>query len=153
MFTLALSSLTASNLPWFMYLILHVPVQHCSLEHQTLLSAPDTSVTKHHFCFGLAASLFLELLFISLHSSPAAYWTPSYRGGGSHLPVTYLLHFHTIHGVLAKNTRVVCHSLLQWTTFCQNSSLWSVHLGWPSMVWVIASLNYASPSPWQVCGP
>ena len=26
-----------------------------------------------------------------------------------------------VHGVL-KNIEVVCHSLLQWTTFCQNSS-------------------------------
>ena len=38
------------------------------------------------------------------------------------------LHFHTAQG---KNTKVVCHSLLQWTTFCQNSSPWCVHLGWP----------------------
>ena len=27
-----------------------------------------------------------------------------------------------------KNTGVVCHSLLQWITFCQNFSLWCVHL-------------------------
>ena len=25
----------------------------------------------------------------------------------------------------------VCHSLIQWTMFCQNSSLWPTHLGWP----------------------
>ena len=39
---------------------------------------------------------------------------------------------------------VVCHSLLQWTAFCQKSPLWSVCLGWPYMAWLIASLNYAS---------
>ena len=30
-----------------------------------------------------------------------------------------------------KNTEVVCHSLLQWTTFYQNSPPWPVRLGWP----------------------
>ena len=36
-------------------------MQHCSLQHQTLLSPPDTSTTEHHFCFGPASSFFLEL--------------------------------------------------------------------------------------------
>jgi len=31
---------------------------------------------------------------------------------------------------------VVCHSLLQWTTFCQTSSTWLVLLGCPHMVWL-----------------
>ena len=30
---------------------------------------------------------------------------------------------------------MVCHSLLQWTTFCQTSPPWPVHLGWPHMTW------------------
>ena len=34
-----------------------------------------------------------------------------------------------------------CHFLLQWITFCQNSSLRPVHLGWPCMA-LIASLSY-----------
>ena len=29
------------------------------------------------------------------------------------------------------NTEVVCHSLLQWTTFCQTSPPWPARLGWP----------------------
>ena len=44
-----------------------------------------------------------------------------------------------------KNTEVVCYSLLQWTTLCQNSSLCPICLGWPCMAWLMASLNYASP--------
>ena len=40
---------------------------------------------------------------------------------------------------------MVCHSLLQWTTFCQNSLLWPVFLGWPCTAWLRASLSYASP--------
>ena len=39
----------------------------------------------------------------------------------------------------------VFHSLLQWTTFCQNSPLWPICLGWPCTAWHIASLNYTSP--------
>ena len=33
------------------------------------------------------------------------------------------------------------HSLLQWTTFCQNSP-WPVCLEWPCMAWLIVSLTY-----------
>ena len=31
---------------------------------------------------------------------------------------------------------MVCHSLLQWTTFCQTSPPWHVHLGWPHRAWL-----------------
>ena len=44
-------------------------------------------------------------------------------------------------GSQGKNTEVVCHSLLQWTAFCQNSPPWPVHLGWPYMAWLIVLLN------------
>ena len=40
-----------------------------------------------------------------------------------------------------KNTGVVCHSLLQWTMFCQNSPQWPIHLGQPSREWIIVSLS------------
>ena len=46
-------------------------------------ASPDTSTTKHHFHFGPDASFFLELLVISLHSSPEVYWTPSNLRGSS----------------------------------------------------------------------
>ena len=39
-------------------------------------------------------------------------------------------------GSQGKNTEVVCHSLLQWTTFCQTSPPWPDHLGWPHMAWL-----------------
>ena len=38
---------------------------------------------------------------------------------------------YCLSGSQGKNTEVICHSLLQWTTFCQNSPPWPVHLGWP----------------------
>ena len=39
-------------------------------------------------------------------------------------------------GFSRQNTEVVCHSLLQWTTFCQTSPPWPTHLGWPHRAWL-----------------
>ena len=39
-------------------------------------------------------------------------------------------------GSQGKNTEVVCHSLLQWTTFCQTSPPWPTRLGWPHRAWL-----------------
>ena len=77
MFTLAISCLTTSNLPWFMDLTFQVPMQYCSLQHQTLLLSPVTSTTGYYFCFGSIPSFFLELF---LHWSPVAYWAPTALG-------------------------------------------------------------------------
>ena len=144
-FNLAISCLTMSNLPWFMDLTFHVSMQCYSFQHWTLLSPPDMSTIGHHFHFGPAAPFFLQLLGIALYTSPEAYWTPSDLGGGvgPHLSVTYLFAFsYCPWGSLGKNTVVGYHFLPQGTTFCQNSSLWSVHLGWPCTAWLIASLSY-----------
>ena len=65
MFTLAISCLTTSNLPWFMDLTFQVPMQH-----RTLLPSPITVTTGCCFCFGFISSFFLELF---LHWSPVAY--------------------------------------------------------------------------------
>ena len=91
MFNLAVSCLTMFNLPWFMDLTFQVPMQYCSLQHQTLLSPADTSTAECHFCFGPAASFFLGLLVIALHSSPAAYWTPSDIEGSSSSVISFCL--------------------------------------------------------------
>ena len=87
MFTLAISCLTTSNL--LMDLIFQVPIQYCSLQHQTLLSPPGISTTGHHFIFGPAASFFLELLVIAISSFPAAYWTPSDLLGSSSSVISF----------------------------------------------------------------
>ena len=50
--------------------------------------------------------------------------------------VSYLFAFsYCSWGSQGKNTEVVCHSLLQWTTFCQTSPPWPIHLGWPHTAW------------------
>ena len=76
-FTLAISCLTASNLPWFMDLTFQFPMQYCSLQHWTLLLSPVTSTTGYCFSFGSIPSSFLELF---LHWSPVAYWVPTNLG-------------------------------------------------------------------------
>ena len=80
MFTLAISCLTTSNLPWFMDLTFQVPMQYCSLQHWTLFPSPVTSTTGCCLCFGSIPSFFLELF---LHSSPVAYWVPTDLGSSS----------------------------------------------------------------------
>ena len=42
MFTLAISCLIMSSLPWFMDLTFQVPMQYCFLQHWTLLTSPVT---------------------------------------------------------------------------------------------------------------
>ena len=92
-------------------------MEYCSLQYLTLLSSSDTSTTECHFHFGPASSFFLELF---LCSSPVVYWTLTDLGG-AHLSVSYLFAFsYCSWDSRGKNTEVVCHSLLQWTTFCQN---------------------------------
>ena len=76
-FTLAISCLTTSNLPWFMDLIFQVPMQYCSLQHQNLLLLLVSSTTGCCFCFGSVFSFFLELF---LHWSPVPYWVPTDLG-------------------------------------------------------------------------
>ena len=135
----SLSCLAASNLPWFMDLTFQFPMQYYFLQHQTLCLPPDTSTLSICFCFGPVASFFLELLVISLQSSTVAYWTPSDLGG------SYLFAFsYCQRGSLGKNTGMDCHFLLQWTMFCQKSSLFPIHLGWPYVAWLMASLSDAS---------
>ena len=139
MFTLAIFCLTTSNLPWFMDLAFQVPIQYCSLQHQTLLSLPYTVTTEHWFHFDPAFSFFLE-------NCPLLFSSNILEGpGGLIFLVSYIFAFSYCSWCShSNNTGVVCHSLLHWTTFCQNSPLWPVHLGWPCATMLIVSLYYGS---------
>ena len=107
-------------------------MQYCSLQLQTLLLSPVTSTTGYCFCFGSIPSFFLELF---LHWSPVAYWAPTDLGSSSFSVLSFCL-FILFMWFSGKNSEVVCHSLLQWTTFCQTSPPWPDHLGWPHMAWL-----------------
>ena len=88
MFTLAISCLTTSDLPWFMDLTFQDPMQYCSLQHRTLLLSPVASTTGYCFCFGSIPSFFLELF---LHSSPVAYWVLTNLGSSSFSVLSFCL--------------------------------------------------------------
>ena len=131
-FTLAISCLITSYLPWFMDLTFQVPMQYCCLQHQTLLLSPVTSTTGYCFCFGSIPSFFLELF---LHWSPVAYWAPTDMGSSSFCILSFAFSYCSWDSQ-GKNIEVVCHSLLQWTTSCQTCPPWPAHLGWPHRTWL-----------------
>jgi len=112
-FTLAISCLTSSYLPWFMDLTFKILMQYCSLQHQTLLSPPDTSTTGHHFCFGTAASFILKLFLIVFCSSPVVSWTSSDLGGSSSGVISFLPS-HTAYEILTAR-------ILEWFSILPSS--------------------------------
>ena len=87
-FTLAISCLTTSYLPWFMGLTFQVPMQYCSLQHRTLFPSPVTSTSRCCFSFGSVSSFFLELF---LHWSAVAYWAPTDLGSSSFSVLSFCL--------------------------------------------------------------
>ena len=95
------------------------------------------STTEHCLCFGSASSSLLNLF---LHFSPVAYWTPTDLRSTSFSVVSFCL-FIQFMGFSRQEYWVVCHSLLQWTTFCQNSLPWAIRLGWPYTAWLIVSMS------------
>ena len=115
-----------------MDLTFQVPVQYCSLRHRTLLLLLVISTAECCFCFGSSVPLFFLEMF---HWSPTAYWAPTDLG--VHLSEFYLFAFSCCSRCSqGKNTEVVCHSLLQWTTFCQTSPPWPIRLRWPYREWL-----------------
>ena len=87
-FTLAISCLTISNLPWFMDLTFQVCMQYCSLQHQAFLPYPVTPATGCCFCFGSISSFFLELF---LQWSLVAYWACTDLGSSSFSILSFCL--------------------------------------------------------------
>ena len=87
-FTLAISCLTPSNLPWFMDLTIQVPMQYCSLQHGTWLPSPVLSTTGYCLCFASIPSFSLKLL---LYWSAVAYWAPTDLGSSSFSVLSFCL--------------------------------------------------------------
>ena len=132
MFILAISCLTTSNLLWVMALTFQVPMQYCSIQHQTLLPSPVISNNSVLFL------LWCHLLILSAVISPliSSSILGTYQPGES-LSVPYHFAFsYCSWGSQGKNTEVVCHSFLQWTTFCQTPPPWPARLGWPNTAWL-----------------
>ena len=137
LFTLAICYLITSNLPWFMDLTFQVPMQYCSLQHQTLLLSPVTSTTGCCFCFVSISSFFLELF---LHSSPVAFWAPTNLRSSFFSVLSFCL-FILFMGL---SRQEYWNGLLLPSpvdTFCQNFPPWPIRLRWPYMSWFIVSLS------------
>ena len=132
MFTLAISCLTTSNLPWFMDL--------------TFLFLCNIALYSIGPCFYHQSHPQLGIVFAlapSLHSSWSYFSTDLQQHIGDlltwgvHLSVSYLFAFSYCSWVSqGKNTEVVFYSLLQWTSFCQTSPPCPAHLGWPHRAWL-----------------
>ena len=131
-FTLAISCLTTFNLSWFGNLKFQVPMQYCSLQHQTLRLSPVTSTTGYCFCFGSIPSFFLQLL---VHWSPLAYWATTNLGISSFSILSFFL-FILFMGFSRQEywsglpfCSPVDHILSDLSTITQR-------LGWPHMAWL-----------------
>ena len=128
----------ATELNWTEFTLIHRPniPSSCAIlffQHQKF-----TAITSHihnWVLFSLWLSLFilLELFLYSTH------WAPTELVSSSFRVISFCL------------LKVVCHSLLQWTTFCQNSPPWPNHLEWPYTAWLIVSLGWTRLwSKWSV---
>ena len=95
MFTLAISCLTTSYLPWFTDLTFQVPVQYCSLEHWTLFLSRVTSTTGYSFCLALTLHSFWVISPLISSSILGTYLSVEFI---FQFPIS--LPFHTVHGVL-----------------------------------------------------
>ena len=85
MFTLVISCLATSNLPWFMDPAFQVPMQYWSVQQWTLPLSPVTSTSGCCFSFG---------------SVPSSFWMGTYRPGEFIFQCPIFLPFHTVHRVL-----------------------------------------------------
>ena len=133
MFTLAISCLATSSLPWFMDLTFQVPIPYCSLQHQTFLLSAVTH-PQLGVVIALAPSRHSFWSYLSTHLQYHTGYLPTW---GVHLSVSYLFGFSSCScGFQDENTEVVCHSLFQWTMFCHNCPPWPNHLGWPCTAWL-----------------
>ena len=114
-------------------------MQYCFLQHQTLLSLPDTSTTECHFSFGPATSFFLELLVIALCSLPVAYWTFTDLSGLSSGVISFFL-FRLFMGFLQQEYWSGLPFPPLSERFTMTRLFWVTH-----MAWLISLLSYASP--------
>ena len=116
-FTLAISCLTTSNLPWIMNLTFQFPMPYCSLQHWTLLLSPVTSTTGYCFYFGSIPSFFLGDISPLISSSIlGTYWHGEFI-----FQCPFFLSFHTIHGVFKAR-------ILKWFAIPFSSGPHSVRL-------------------------
>ena len=136
-FTLAISCLTSSYLPWFKDLTFQFPMQYCSLQHQTLLPSSVTSTTGCCFCFGSICSFFLELF---LRWSPVVYQSPTNLGSSSFSVLCFCL-FILFMGLSRQEYWSGVSFPSPVDLILSELPPWPVHLEWPYTAWLIVSLS------------
>ena len=116
-FTFVTFCLTMSNLPWFRNLTFQVSMQYVftasnfCFHQQIHLQLSVILLWSSHFILSGAISDCPLLLPTQCHFGHILTW-------GAHLPVSYLFTFlYCSWGSWSKNTDMVYHSLLQWTTY------------------------------------
>ena len=142
MFTLAISYLTMSNLPWLMDLMFQVPVQYCS-SHRTKASN-FTSITSHintwmlfllWLCLfilsGIISPLFSSSILATYQSGEFIFWCPIF------------LPFHTVHGVLKAR-------ILKWFAIPFSSGSHFVRTLHSVGRWFIFSISWILPLSGQI---
>ena len=131
-FIFVISCLTTSNLPWFINLTFQVPMQYCSLQH--LYSFYHQSLPQLGIVFALAPSFILSVVISPLIFSSilGTYWSGEFI---FQCPIFFAFSYSSW-GSHGNNTEVACHSLIQWTTSCQHSPPWHIHLWWPHTAWL-----------------
>ena len=104
-----------------------------------LFTASDLASIISHIHNWVLFFLWLHLFILSGVVSPLI----SSSILGSYQPGEFIFQCHVFFffsycswGSQGKSSEVVCHSLLLWNTFCQNSPPWLVCLGWPSTAWL-----------------
>ena len=121
----------------FQFTLIHVPNIRGSYAILFFTASEFAFTTKHiqrWVLFSLWLSLFITSGAISpLFSSStlSIYWPEEFT-----FQCHIFLPFIWFMGSQSKNDGMVCHSLLQWTTFCQNFPPWPIHLGWPYLAWL-----------------
>ena len=121
----------------FQFALIHGPNIPGSYATLFFTASDFTSITSHIHNWAFF-SLWLCLFILSgvISSLISSNILGTYRPGKFIFQCLIFLPFHTIHAQ-GKNTGVVCHSVLQWTMFCQNSTPWPIPLGWPYSTWLI----------------
>ena len=112
---LDISCLTTSNLPSLMVLAFQVPMQHHSLQHQTLLPSPVTS-TAGQFLLWLHLLLLSGVISLLFSSSILG----TYKPRGFIFQRHVFLPFHTVHGVLKAR-------ILKWFAIALSSFIRTLH--------------------------
>ena len=147
MFTLAITCLITSNLPWFMDLTFQVPMQYCSVQHRTF----TTRHIQNWVSFLLWTSLFIlsEAISQLLPSS----MLDNYQAGGAHLLASNLFAFsYYSWGYWAKDELCCAKSLQSCLTLCDTmEEPTMLFIPWDSpgkiLGWVAISFSRGSSQP------